>query len=179
VQEQAGMRSMAERVGNSIRPNIPPATHEFLEERLMAVVGSVDADRQVWPSLLVSERKPLGTSHPLSRTFQRVLHWILASGVLWIFGGLLAGDARYALWVLALTVDYGAPVVGFYTPGLGRSRTEEWTIEGSPFAERCWLFVIIDLGESILVTGMTFGESEASAETVSAFVVAFLGSVAL
>ena len=34
-------------------------------------------------------------------------------------------------------------------------------------------------GESILVTGMTFGEGEASAVTVSAFVVAFLGSVAL
>ena len=34
-------------------------------------------------------------------------------------------------------------------------------------------------GESILVTGMTFGEDEASAVTVSAFVVAFLGSVAL
>jgi hypothetical protein len=35
------------------------------------------------------------------------------------------------------------------------------------------------LGESILVTGMTFGEGEASAVTVYAFVVAFLGSVAL
>ena len=34
-------------------------------------------------------------------------------------------------------------------------------------------------GESILVTGMTFGEGEASGVTVSAFVVAFLGSVAL
>jgi low temperature requirement protein LtrA len=33
--------------------------------------------------------------------------------------------------------------------------------------------------ESILVTGMTFGEGEASAVTVSAFAVAFLGSVAL
>jgi low temperature requirement protein LtrA len=52
-------------------------------------------------------------------------------------------------------------------------------IEGGHFAERCWLFVIIALGESILVTGMTFGEIEASAVTVFAFVVAFLGSVAL
>jgi hypothetical protein len=34
-------------------------------------------------------------------------------------------------------------------------------------------------GESILVTDMTFGESEASAVTFSAFVVAFLDSVAL
>jgi low temperature requirement protein LtrA len=41
------------------------------------------------------------------------------------------------------------------------------------------LFVIIALGESILVTGTTFGEIEASMLAVSAFVVAFLGSVAL
>ena len=50
---------------------------------------------------------------------------------------------------------------------------------GRHFAERCQLFVIIALGESILVTGMTFGETEASTLTVSAFVVSFLGSVAL
>jgi low temperature requirement protein LtrA len=129
--------------------------------------------------ILVAVRRSLGTSHPLSRNFQRVLYWLVASGVIWIIGGLLDGDARYALWVLALTVDYCGPVVGFYTPGLGRSRTQEWMIEGGHFAERCWLFVIIALGESILVTGMTFIESEASAVTVSALVVAFLGSVAL
>ena len=109
--------------------------------------------------MLVAVRRFLGASHPLRRNFQRVLYWLVASGVLWIIGGLLDGDARYALWVLALTVDYGGPVVGFYTPGLGRSRTEVWMIEGGHLAERSWLFVIIALGESILVTGMTFGES--------------------
>src|SRR3712207_6890300 len=43
-------------------------------------------------------------------------------------------------------------------------------------AERCQLFVIIALGESILVTGTTFGEIETSVATVAAFVVAFLRS---
>ena len=129
--------------------------------------------------VLITLRKSLGESHPLSRTFQRILSWLVASGVLWIIGGLLDGEARYALWGLALAVDYGGPVAGYYIPGLGRSRTEEWTIEGGHFAERCQLFVIIALGESILVTGTTFGEIEASAFAVSAFVVAFLGSVAL
>jgi hypothetical protein len=45
---------MAERAGNSIRPTIPPA-REFLEERLMIVVGSVDADSRVWASLLAGK----------------------------------------------------------------------------------------------------------------------------
>jgi low temperature requirement protein LtrA len=127
----------------------------------------------------IALRKSLGGSHPLSRTFQRILIWFVGSGVVWIIGGLLEGEARYALWLLALAVDYSGPVVGYYIPGLGRSRTQEWTIEGGHFAERCQLFVIIALGESILVTGTTFGQIEASTATVSAFVVAFLGSVAL
>jgi low temperature requirement protein LtrA len=127
----------------------------------------------------IALRKSLGVSHPLSRTFQRILTWFVASGVLWIIGGLLSSEARYAVWLLALAVDYSGPVVGYYVPGLGRSRTQEWTIEGGHFAERCQLFIIIALGESILVTGTTFGEIEASAVTVCAFVVAFLGSVAL
>jgi low temperature requirement protein LtrA len=83
------------------------------------------------------------------------------------------------LWGLALSADFWGPVAGFWTPGLGRTRTGEWTIEGGHFAERCRLFVILALGESLLVTGTTFGGIEASPATVSAFVVAFVGSVAL
>jgi low temperature requirement protein LtrA len=128
---------------------------------------------------MLALRKSLGGSHPLSRTFQRILTWFVASGVVWIIGGLLGGEARYALWLLALAIDYSGPVVGYYVPGLGRSRTGEWTIEGGHFAERCQLFVILALGESILVTGTTFAEIEVSAVAVLAFVVAFLGSVAL
>src|SRR5919107_5173000 len=124
-------------------------------------------------------RIALGGIHPLSMNFQRVLSWYLASGPLWITGGLLEGEARYVLWGLALTADVCGPVVGYWTPGLGRTRTAEWTIEGAHFAERCRLFIIIALGESLLVTGTTFGEIEASTSTVLAFVVAFVGSVAL
>jgi len=49
VQERAGVRSMAERIGNSIRPTIPPAAREFLGEQPMVVVGSVGADGRVCP----------------------------------------------------------------------------------------------------------------------------------
>ena len=55
VQEQAGVRSMAARVGNSIRPTIPLAAREFLEEQPMVVVGSLGADGQVWASLLAGD----------------------------------------------------------------------------------------------------------------------------
>ena len=121
----------------------------------------------------------LGASHPLSGGFRRILAWFAASGVLWVAGGLVEGEARYVLWLLALGVDYSGPAARYRTPWLGRSHTQEWTIEGAHFAERCQLFVIIALGESILVTGTTFGEAEVSAAAVAAFGVAFLGSGAL
>jgi low temperature requirement protein LtrA len=46
-------------------------------------------------------------------------------------------------------------------------------------AERCALFVIIALGESILVTGATAASQQVTAANLCAFVVAFLGSVAM
>ena len=55
VQERAGVRPMAERVGNSIRPTIPSAAREFLMEQPMIVVGAVGASGRVWASLLAGE----------------------------------------------------------------------------------------------------------------------------
>src|ERR687894_866501 len=152
----------------------------FGERGLMFALAyvAIQVGRTVFVGIALN--KSLGRSDPLSRNFQRVFFWLLASGVLWIIGGLLEGEARYVLWALALAVEYISPVVGFYIPGLGRSTTETWrTVEGGHAAERCQLFVIIALGESILVTGTTFGEIEASAQIVAAFVVAFVGSATL
>jgi low temperature requirement protein LtrA len=115
----------------------------------------------------------------LRRNFQRILAWLAAAGLLWLAGGLVHGTAREALWLAAVAVDFAAPACGFWTPRMGRSRTTDWTITGGHLAERCQLFIIIALGESLLVTGTTFGELPPSAVTVAAFVVAFGGSVAL
>lgn len=39
------------------------------------------------------------------------------------------------------------------SPGLGPSHTSDWTIEGGHFAERCQAFILIALGESIVISG--------------------------
>jgi low temperature requirement protein LtrA len=46
-------------------------------------------------------------------------------------------------------------------------------------AERCAGFIIIALGESIVVTGATFADLSWTAEVVSAFLSAFVGSLAM
>ena len=54
-----------------------------------------------------------------------------------------------------------------------------WWVGGAHLAKRCALFVIIALGELLLVTGATFAEKPWSGPTAAAFIVAFLGSVAM
>jgi low temperature requirement protein LtrA len=115
----------------------------------------------------------------LHRNFQRILAWRAASVLLWLAGGLANGPPRTIFWVAAVGMDSLGPAFGFVTPGLGRSITRDWHISGEHMAERCKLFLIIALGESILVTGGTFGQLDISPATLAAFVVAFLGSVAL
>jgi low temperature requirement protein LtrA len=52
-------------------------------------------------------------------------------------------------------------------------------IEGGHIAERCALFVIIALGESILIIGASFADLAWEAKAIAAFMVSFVGSVAM
>jgi low temperature requirement protein LtrA len=92
---------------------------------------------------------------------------------------MLPGTARNALWVAAVVVDYVGPAAGFFTPGLGRSTTADWTIAGGHLAERCQQFLIIALGESVLDTGVALSGGAITPGMVGAVVVAFAGNVAL
>ena len=113
------------------------------------------------------------------RNFQRITLWFVLSGLFWIAGAFAEGEFRLALWAVAVFIETIAPSLGFFVPGIGRSTTAEWDVEGSHLAERCGLFIIIALGESILVTGATFGSLEWTGMTKAAFLVAFAGSVAM
>ena len=112
------------------------------------------------------------------RNFVRIILWQAIAAVLWIAGALLH-DARLPLWALAVCIETVAPIFGFWVPVLGRSATTDWQVEGGHIAERCSLFVIIALGESVLVTGATFAGLTWNAEHIGAFLVAFAGSVAM
>ncbi|MDQ3285583.1 MAG: pyridoxamine 5'-phosphate oxidase family protein [Actinomycetota bacterium] len=55
VQDRAGVREMAARIGDVIRPEIPLYTRVFLEDQRMVIVGSTGVDGRVWASLLTGE----------------------------------------------------------------------------------------------------------------------------
>jgi Bacterial low temperature requirement A protein (LtrA) len=68
---------------------------------------------------------------------------------------VLESDQRLLLWIPALALELAAPAAGYWLPGRGRAATTDYDIEGTHFAERCQVFILIALGESIVVTGAT------------------------
>ena len=64
-------------------------------------------------------------------------------------------------------------------PGRPRLAPEAWEIGSDHFSERFQLFIIIALGETIVITGATTSELELDAAPVAAFAVAFLTTAAL
>ena len=121
----------------------------------------------------------LDRAHSLRLTFERIVAWSCASGVLWVTGAFVAGSPRMALWGPALAIDLSAPLLGYWTPRRGSSGTQDYAVEGGHFAERFQAFIIIALGESIVVTGATASALGLTAGTVGALAVAFLGTGAL
>ena len=109
----------------------------------------------------------------------RILIWFAASGVFWIAGGIAEGDARVVLWLIGLTIDYAAPLRLYPVPGMRRLDHGTWQVATHHFAERFQLFVIIALGESIVITGATASDYELTGHRATAFVLAFLGTAAL
>ena len=108
----------------------------------------------------------------------RILAWFVVSGVFWIAGALAGGSARTALWLAALAIDYSAPMCIYWIPGRPPMSSSSWDVEASHFAERFQLFMIIALGESIVITGATTAELHLGPARVTAFALAFAGTAA-
>lgn len=109
----------------------------------------------------------------------RILVWLSISAVLWIAGGISEGETRLWLWIAAVTWEYISPAVRFWVPKLGFSSVEAWAVEGGHMAERCAGFIIIALGEAVVVNGATFAELDWTAQNILAFVAALVGSIAM
>jgi low temperature requirement protein LtrA len=109
----------------------------------------------------------------------RILVWLSVSALFWIVGGFAQGNSRLLLWSVALAIEYVSPAVRFWIPYYGGSTIEEWSVEGGHMAERCAGFIIIALGEAVVVNAATFADLTWTTETVGAFVSAFVGSIAM
>ena len=142
----------------------------FGDRALLLVVGYVGLQvvRNTFVLLATDPDDPLAL--PLSRFWR----WNAAVGLLWLAGAFLEGEARIAVWIVALVLDYAGPFAGHWSPGLGRTAAVDWRLVPSHFAERIYLFMIIALGESIVATGTTAASLDPTAWRIGAIVVAVL-----
>jgi low temperature requirement protein LtrA len=111
--------------------------------------------------------------------FIRIGTWLSVSAVFWIIGGIVGGETQIALWLVALLIEYAGPAMRFRIPVLGASSTQDWIVEGGHMAERCAGFIIIALGESVVVTGATFADAAWTGTAVAAVLMALVGSIAM
>jgi low temperature requirement protein LtrA len=90
---------------------------------------------------------------PTQRAAVRLFSLVSVGGLVAVLvGGVFGGGAQYAWWALAIALDLGAAAVG--------GRTEGWNLHPEHFSERHGLFVIIALGESLIVAAISLSGGE-------------------
>ena len=67
VQERAGSRGMAAKVGHGIRTAVPPVVADFLLTQRIAFVGTLDAGGPPWAPVLSGPRGCAGAAHGATR----------------------------------------------------------------------------------------------------------------
>ncbi len=133
---------------------------------------------QVIRNCFIAWATPRGSA--ARRTFSGILIWSLGTGALFVAGAFLPPAARNAVWLVALIGDYAGPAARYWVPGRAQQvTTADWTVDTAHFSERFQLFIIIALGESIVVTGATAAGLGIDPARATAIAVAFVGSAAL
>ena len=108
-----------------------------------------------------------------------VLTWLAAAGVFWIAGAFAEDEVRVAIWLLALAIDYAGPICLYRIPGRTPLSGDDWEIATTHFAERFQLFMIIALGESVVLIGATTADYELTNGRATALVLAFVMTAAM
>jgi low temperature requirement protein LtrA len=108
--------------------------------------------------------------HEVHGAVARLLPSAVAGPLLLVAAAFADGTAQAALWLLALAIDYGGPLV---------TGVAGYRVHPAHFAERFSLIVIIALGESIVAIGVGAGDEPLDAAIAGAAVLALVASAGL
>lgn len=117
--------------------------------------------------------------HRLHDHFSNALAWELATAIIWIVGVFVDGDARLAVWAIAVLVTYAGVIAGHPLPGRRSPFSSDSQIYAEHLLERFRLFFLIALGETVLTIGNAFAGVSLGTERVIAVTAAFVGTVSL
>ncbi|WP_410808892.1 low temperature requirement protein A [Micromonospora sp. 067-2] len=112
--------------------------------------------------------------HRAQERAARFLFWFLVSGVFWITGALLGGSLHWAFWIIAVVVDYVSSAARYPTPWLGRVPVEQYEKTAEHLAERYQQFLILALGDIILVPTLEISTADFTRARLGAFLTAFV-----
>ncbi|WP_262282964.1 low temperature requirement protein A [Micromonospora sp. MA102] len=122
----------------------------------------------------------LHRQHPMAeRRAARFLFWFVISSFFWVGGALLPHDWSWALWAVAVTIDYVSAAARYPTPGLGRVPFAQYEKTTDHLGERYQQFIILALGDVILVPTLEINRSEFTLARSAAFVTAFASMLLL
>jgi low temperature requirement protein LtrA len=117
--------------------------------------------------------------HRLHQHFVNALAWEAGTGLLWIAGIFANGDARLAIWALAVLLTYAGVIAGHPLPRHRSPFSSDSQIYAEHLLERFRLFFLIALGETVLTIGKAFVDVPLDAGRLVALATAFLGTVSL
>ncbi|MFZ6042175.1 low temperature requirement protein A [Vibrio natriegens] len=145
-----------------------------------ASIGSAFSDSAwsfVIPMLVIQVGRTIWTINNSPTTeykqhFKAVLIWLVLVSPLWIIGALTEPETRLLWWGAAVLVDLIGSYLAHPIPG-HRINFEQLPFDAEHMLERYNLFVIIALGETILMAGTSIAEHPTD------FMTLFTGSSAL
>lgn len=108
----------------------------------------------------------------------RTLTWLIATSPLWIAGAIVSPEARLLWWGVAAGIDLIGRWLAHPIPGRWL-HSENVGFAGGHMLERCQLFLIIALGETVLTTGTAIAAVPMTLMTVVTGTAALAGTVAL
>lgn len=105
----------------------------------------IQLGRTAW--MLTTGLDPLNQDH-----FTRTLIWLTATSPLWILGAAVSPGPRLAIWGAAALIDLTGAAFAHPLPGR-RLHSERVGFGGDHLMERCRLFLLIALGETVVTPG--------------------------
>jgi low temperature requirement protein LtrA len=101
----------------------------------------------------------------LREHYTRLLCWSLATAPLWIAGAISDPESRLLWWAGAAAIDLAGTWLAHPLPGR-TLRSEHVVFDANHMLERCRLFLIIALGESVLSSGTAIADASRTLLTV-------------
>ncbi len=118
------------------------------------------------------------TDAVLREHYFRTLLWVIATTPLWVAGAAMSPEARVLWWALAAGIDQIGRWLAHPIPGR-RLRSENVEFDADHMLERCRLFLLIALGETVFTTGTAIAAAPTTLMTLITGTFALAGTVAL